>query len=198
MCSRYELNATAREVAGRFGLTVPPPLPNATEVRPTDMGLVIGPEGARLLRWGLQVSWDKRPLINARAETLATRSAFRRLLGSRVVIPATRWWEWRKEPDGKTKTKMAITRGDGDLFAFAGLVDGDRFTVVTCAPTAELAAVHDRMPAVLAPEAEAAWLDPSQPFEAASRGLLPYAGELAVTTDVGSADVGPPAQGTLF
>lgn len=192
MCSRYELNATAREVAGRFALTVPPPLPNRAEVRPTDPALVVLPgHDGRLLRWGLAVDWDKRPLINARAETLATRPVFRRLLSSRVAIPATLWFEWRKQPDGR-KAKVAIHRPDNGLLAFAGLMEGDRFILVTCEPCPALAAIHDRMPAVLAPEVEAAWLDPALPFARVAEVLRPYAGDLA--TEEGE----PPRQPTLF
>jgi putative SOS response-associated peptidase YedK len=134
MCSRFELTHNARTVAARFGLTVPPSLPNKAEVRPTDAALVIGPgvigpgRQGRVLHWGLNVSWDKRPLINARAETLAAR--FTRLTPSRVLVPATSWWEWQ----GPAKTKMRLGLADGALFAFAGLVDGDRFTLAAPRP----------------------------------------------------------------
>lgn len=192
MCSRFELNHTPRLVSARFGLTVPPPWPNHSEMRPTDAALVIGPGGqGRLLRWGLEVSWDKRPLINARAETLSTRPAFQRLLGARVLVPASAWWEWM--PDGKGKAKMRLSRADGELFALAGLVDGERFTIVTCAAAPAIAHVHDRMPALLPPEAEAAWVDPAAPFDQVAAALSPFAGELQAERDGA-----PPAQGDLF
>ncbi|MBX9635593.1 MAG: SOS response-associated peptidase, partial [Magnetospirillum sp.] len=169
MCSRFELKSDARSVCSRFGLTVPPPWANRAEIRPTDAALVIGAgpgeevRGGRVLHWGFEVDWDKRPLINARAETLSSRVTFRRLLGSRVLVPATSWWEWRHSSDGKTKTKMRLGLADGALFAMAGLVDGGRFTLITCPPSAAIAHVHDRMPLVLAPAAEAAWTDPEIP-----------------------------------
>lgn len=152
MCSRYELNASAREVAGRFGLTMPPIMPNCAEIRPTDTALILTPDGPQLARWGLDVPWDKRPLINARAETLSTK--FKRLLPNRILIPASLWFEWQ----GPAKRKHRLFRADKDLFAFAGLLDGDRFTLVTQAPLPAIAQIHDRMPAVLAPGAEAQWL----------------------------------------
>jgi len=195
MCSRFELNENARVVVARFGLTVPPPLPNKAEVRPTDPALVIGPAGAgqvqgRILHWGLDVPWDKRPLINARAETLAGR--FKRLLGARVLVPATSWWEWRKEADGKTKTKMRLGRADGGMFALAGLVEDGRFTIVTCAPAPSIAHIHDRMPLVLSKQAEAAWLDPAVPVE--DMALGPYEGDLKAEMDVAM----KPKQADLF
>ena len=193
MCSRFELNENARIVVARFGLSVPPPMPNKAEVRPTDPALVIGQGGqGRILHWGLDVAWDKRPLINARAETLASR--FKRLLGARVLVPATSWWEWRKEPDGKTKTKMRLGLAEGGLFALAGLVDGERFTIVTCAPSPSIAHVHDRMPLVLPRDAEQAWLDPAMPFE--DMALGPYEGELRAEVDVEAP--AKPKQGDLF
>lgn len=192
MCSRFELNLSAREVAARFKLRVPPPLPNRAEVRPTDQALVIGPGGeGRLMPWGLKVAWDKRPLINARGETLASRPAFKRLLGARVLVPATAWWEWQTE--GKAKTKMRLELAGGGLFALAGLTDGERFTVVTCAPCAAIAHIHDRMPVVLPPEAEGRWLDPSVPFAEVADALAPYAGALEAR-----GDTEPPVQKGLF
>ncbi|MBI2587144.1 MAG: SOS response-associated peptidase, partial [Rhodospirillales bacterium] len=163
------MNAQPRELARRFGLKSPPPVPNAPELGPTNQALVIdcahsggdGPAG-RLLAWGLVVTWDKNLLINVRAETLAEKRAFRRLLGSRCLIPATAWVEWRKL--GRAKLKNRITLADDGVFAFAGLTDGDRFAIVTCASTPAVAHIHHRMPVVLDAAAEAAWMDPTASF----------------------------------
>lgn len=181
MCSRFELNAGVREVAARFRLALAPPPPNRSEVRPTDLALVVGPEGGRLARWGLEVDWDKRPVINARAETLAAKPTFRRLLGNRVLIPATGWWEWRKE--GKARHKTRLHPQAGGPFAIAGLADGERFTMITCAACSAASAVHDRMPALLPPAAEAAWLDPAVPLERLHELLVPFTGPLVVTPE---------------
>lgn len=197
MCSRFELKRPAGDFFARFGLRGPPPWPDREEVRPTDAALVIGPGGAaRLLHWGLAAAWNKGPLINARAETLSERSSFNRLLGARVLVPATSWWEWRKESDGKTRTRMRLGLADGGLFCFAGLVDGDRFTIVTCAAAAGIAAVHDRMPVVLPPQAEAAWGDPAISFARVAGVLAPAAFPLVARPDSPPAPI--PAQGNLF
>jgi putative SOS response-associated peptidase YedK len=188
MCSRFELNAQAREVAARFGLALPPPLPNAAEIRPTDLALAIAADGARLLPWGLAVDWDKRPLINARAETLPRRATFRRLLQSRVLIPASAWWEWRSA--GKRKIKVRLRPEEPGLFALAGLSDGERFTIATCAAPPAIAGIHDRMPVVLPAGAEAAWLDPQTPF--GELALTPYGGAISAIDD------DTPGQGDLF
>ena len=199
MCSRFELKLDPAAAVGRFHLRVPPPWPNSAEIRPTDMALVIGGGAGRLLRWGLSVEWDRRPLINARAETLGQRPVFRRLLDRRVLVPATAWWEWTSAPDGGAKTRMRLARADGAPVALAGLVDGDTFVIVTCAPAPSITHVHDRMPAVLPDEAEGAWADPAVPFDRVADALTPYAGELAAVPEPAPVPPKPrPAQGELF
>lgn len=187
MCSRFEMNAPPRELARRFGLKSPPTAANAPEFRPTDQALVVsgaaGAPVARLLAWGLSVEWDRKPLINARAETLAEKRTFRPLLDRRCLVPATAWFEWRKI--GRAKLKNRIRPADDGVFAFAGLTDGERFTIVTCAAAPAVAHIHHRMPVVLAAAAEAPWADPATPFAAVKGLLVPYAGALV-------ADEAPP------
>lgn len=185
MCSRFQLELTPRDAMARFGLAEPPPWPDAAEARPTDNVLAVRGGKARLVRWGMAVDWDKRPLINARAETLAQRPAFRRLLGSggRVLVPATAWWEWQVGPDGKSRTRMRLSRADGGVMALAGLFDGQALVIVTCAPAPSIAHVHDRMPVILPPEAEAPWADPTVPFAAVEHTLRPFDGDLTAVPD---------------
>ncbi|WP_096702308.1 SOS response-associated peptidase [Magnetospirillum sp. 15-1] len=193
MCSRFELKADPAALMRRFGLTVPPPWPLGAERRPTDPVLVIGKDGGDLLPWGLTVEWQAALLINARAETLAVKPTFRPLLaGGRVLIPASAWWEWQVAGRGRLKTRLALA-GE-PLFALAGLSDGRRVVIVTCAPADDLAAVHDRMPVVLPPEAEAAWIDGARPFDAVAPLLRPHAGPFTITAEPGK----PSAQGDLF
>lgn len=128
-------------------------------------------------RWGLVPRWAAqappgaaRPTgyINARAETLATKPAFREAFRQRrCLIPADGFYEWA--PNGPRRQPWFIHRGDDGLFAFAGLWEeaatgGEAAlascTIITRAPLAALAALHDRMPAILAPADYATWLDP--------------------------------------
>jgi len=172
MCSRFELTADAGEVARRFSLAAPPQMPNAGEVRPTDLALTVTAAGASLMGWGLAVEWDAKPLINARGETLERKKTFRPLLENRCLIPATAYFEWRR--DGTARRKNVIGLAGGSLFAFAGLTDGERFAIVTCRPAPSIAHIHDRMPVMLAPEAEAEWIGPGVPFARVSGLLVPY------------------------
>ncbi|MBI2241220.1 MAG: SOS response-associated peptidase family protein [Magnetospirillum gryphiswaldense] len=159
MCSRFELNGQVRSQVVSFGLTLPPPWPNATEFRPTDRALVVGRAEGRLLSWGLRVAWDKAPVINARMESVPDKPLFRRLLGKRILVPASAWWEW-----DAAKTKMRLSRSDGGLMTFAGLYDGDTFVILTRTATPDLQGVHDRMPVL----ADHRWLagGAPQPVEA--------------------------------
>ena len=175
MCSRFELDVPAAELAQRFGLKTTPPMPNRPELRPTDLALVIAPDGADLLAWGLRVDWNVKPLINARAESLSEKKTFRGLLENRCLVPASAYFEWRK--DGCVKLKNRIEKADKGIFAFAGLIGGDRFTIITCTPRPNIAHIHHRMPVILDGEAETPWIDPDTPFEAVSSLLIPTLAE---------------------
>lgn len=190
MCARFELNASARETALQFSLAVDPESVPGPVLRPTDPILVIGSgRVAKTLRWGLQVSWSPRPLINARSETLREKPSFRSILANRVLVPATAYIEW-KETGHQGKVRYRIAPERNAPFAMAGLVDGDRVTIITCAPSPAVAEIHDRMPVILADQdKEQAWLENCPPEEV----LLPYAGSLRAQPDPE-----PKAQGDLF
>jgi len=128
-------------------------------------------------RWGLVPSWAKDPsignrMINARAETLSSRNAYKRaLVRHRCIIPADAFYEWQiRELEGKRqKAPYVIRHRDGSPLAFAGLWevwhDAEDQPLRTCLIiTTEanrlLAPIHDRMPVVLPPDAWDEWLDP--------------------------------------
>jgi putative SOS response-associated peptidase YedK len=181
VCGRYTLaTPNPSEVRGRF------PVGEAIEVRrrynvaPGDEVLAVttdkeGRSRGELLRWGLVPSWAKQPdtglkMINARVETVGERPAYRRAFERyRCLIVADGFYEWRRQPAGP-KQAFHIARADGGLFAFAGLwsiwhgEDGQTLrtcTILTTAANAAIAPLHDRMPVILAPEAESAWLEPA-------------------------------------
>ncbi len=200
MCSRYALICAPIDLVNRYGLTAPPlaPLP-IPEIRPTDAAPVKGRRDVLLRKhFGIPSPRDGKPLINARAETLTEKPTFRRLLGNRVLVPATAYYEWRK--DGKARHRNTIAPGGGDgtaLFSFAGLVDGEYFAIITCAPAPSIAGIHDRMPVILPREAEEAWIS-DLPFEAVADLLRPWAGIIAATEDAPAAPAAPPSPPDLF
>ncbi len=125
-------------------------------------------------RWGLVPFWAKPlpgarkpPPINARAETLPNSPMFRiPLVESRCLILATGFYEWRNA-GGTNKVPMHIRLKDGQPFAFAGLWARGRHgapptaLIVTTKPNELVSSIHNRMPAILRPEDELRWLDPS-------------------------------------
>lgn len=176
MCGRYMITTPLQAVAGLFDARLEAagpegPRPN---VSPTQSVPVVtaGAEGRRLvaMRWGFLPHWYKSPsdgplLINARAETLAAKPAFRVAARERrCVIPADAFYEWQGEKGAKTP--FVIRRRDSAMLALAGLwqewagPDGALPTcaIVTCDANATLAPIHHRMPVVLAPEDVALWL----------------------------------------
>ncbi len=194
MCSRFELNARPRDLAAALSLAQVPPVPNKYEVRPTDAALTVRPGGrAELLTWGFAVDWSKSPLINARAETLAEKPTFRPHLENRCIVAASAYFEWRTDETGK-KRKNRIHAPDRPVVAFAGLIDGERFTIVTCAPSPAIQHVHDRMPVILDPDGMTRWLDPALSFGDVRPLLTPYAGPLAADEETPE----PPKQADLF
>ncbi|WP_059046649.1 SOS response-associated peptidase [Paenibacillus rubinfantis] len=135
--------------------------------------VISGKEGHRLgeLRWGLVPSWAKEDkiggsMINARAESLTEKPAFRKLLTSRrCLIPADGFYEWQQRAGGKQPFRIVMK--DGGFFSFAGLYDiwsdpqGNKLatcTIITTEPNSLMAEIHTRMPAILRPEHEAEWL----------------------------------------
>ncbi len=192
MCARFELSDTARQIMEALSLLSPPPLPNMPEIRPTDAALIVTGETALLQPWGLSVDWTKQPMINARTETLTEKPTFRPLLEKRCLVPATAYFEWRADETGK-KRKNRIFAPDSPVFAMAGLTDGERFTVVTCTPSEDVAHIHSRMPVILTAETTEAWQSEA-PFSEIADVLTPYAATLSAEEETPP----PPAQADLF
>jgi len=155
----------------------------------------------RVVRWGLVPFWAKDPkigsrMINARAETVSSKPAYRHAFKRRrCLLPADGYYEWQR-PDGSEadtpggkgpKQPYFICRGDGGPLAFAGLYelwrdaalpdDHERAwlwtaTIITTSATDELGKIHDRMPMVIEPARWADWLDPAADDPADLAALL--------------------------
>lgn len=178
MCGRFTLTTGQRAtLEARFGAALPDGGLERFNVAPTESILAVcaGGEG-RLLRWGLVPHWarslkDGARMINARAETVATKKPFSTLVDSaegRCLILADGFFEWlRPEDKRQPRQPFFFTVDGGEPFAFAGLwtrarIDGERVqsaTILTTTPNPVVARLHDRMPVILPDaEAEAAWL----------------------------------------
>jgi putative SOS response-associated peptidase YedK len=198
MCARGAQHSDPERIARRFGVTAPlPNLRASWNVAPTqEIGVVrFNPRDQRraldLLKWGLVPHWAKgeKPAfntINAKAETIATAPAFRDAWqsGRRCLVPFDLYYEWQKGPDG-AKQPYAIALKASAPLGLAGLWESKRlggdavlrsFTIITTVPNALTAAVHDRMPVIIAPADYATWLGETGGADhAAARALLrPY------------------------
>jgi putative SOS response-associated peptidase YedK len=191
MCGRYALTLPPEAVAGFFRVQRVEAFPPRYNIAPTQPVLVARAEGPgralALMRWGFLPGWVKDPkdfplLINARAETLGQKPAFRAAVRRRrCLFPADGFYEWRR--DGRRRTPFLIRRPDRGLFAMAGLWETwsdpqggevDTACIVTVAANADVAALHERMPAIIAPEEFDLWLSGEHaPLEAALDLLRP-------------------------
>jgi len=192
MCGRYSLVADLGELARRFEFDGDwLAFESAYNIAPTqDVLTVVGGETRRggFMRWGLVPWWAKdlsigSRMINARAETVAERPAFRDALRHRrCLVIADGFYEWQRT--GARKRPMRVVMRTGEPFAFAGLwstwkgPDGNRIAscaIITTTTNDLLRPIHDRMPAILPRHMEEFWLDPAvdDPNMLAS-ALTPY------------------------
>lgn len=182
MCGRFASTTPPDKLAAYFGAEAPADADEVEadyNVAPTrEVPVVRVRDSDRhldYLRWGLVPRWAKdlrigSKMINARSETVATKNAYRSAFSRRrCLVSADGFYEW-KRVDDKTKQPMYVTRVDGDPLAFAGLyerwldAEGERelhtCTILTCAPNAVMAPIHNRMPVLLPPAVWDRWLDP--------------------------------------
>lgn len=182
MCGRYTLSAPGDEIALLFGLDDVPQVAPRYNLAPTQEAAVVrvlspgGPRRLDLLKWGLIPYWAKEAaignrLINARAETIAEKPAFKASFKKkRCLVVTDGFYEWKKEGTGKQP--YLIHREDGKPFAFAGLwsswrnpESGDTvetYTILTTEPNDLLRPLHNRMPVILDKPSFEEWLDPKQ------------------------------------
>ncbi|MDX1499042.1 MAG: SOS response-associated peptidase [Woeseiaceae bacterium] len=176
MCGRFAFYSPAEATARLFDASGSLDVRPRYNIAPTQDIAAIRPheDGRELvaLRWGLVPFWAKDPsignrMINARAETVAEKPAFRAAYRRRrCLVPADGFYEWKKERQGKTP--WLISRKDGAPFAFAGLwerwtsketgEDIESATLITTAANDFMAELHDRMPVILDPGSADRWL----------------------------------------
>jgi putative SOS response-associated peptidase YedK len=160
MCGRIGSRLTASELVARYPwLAEAPSVPARYNVAPTDQVVVIDRERAYLAVWG--IDGRKAGLFNLRAETALNGGSYGQLLlTSRVVVPVSHFYEWRRV--GSRRTPVAIFRSDGAPISLAGLMGrhggAPAVTILTTTPNRDLATLHDRMPVVLSDDDARAWV----------------------------------------
>lgn len=200
MCGRYSLATDYDAINDRFmlrgGVRVPMQFRPRYNIAPTQEVLtVVNATGRwnepRMMKWGLIPFWAKdasigNRMINARAETISKKPAFRNAFRQRrCLVVADGFYEWRK--DGRHTVPMRIILKTGEAFGFAGLWETwespegtaiETCSIVTTTPNAVMEPIHNRMPVILPRKAESVWLDIAISNTAALQELLvPYPAE---------------------
>ena len=204
MCGRYSLIADLGELARRFEFDGDwLKFESAYNIAPTQEVLtVVGGETRRggFMRWGLIPHWAKNAsigsrMINARAETVAEKPAFRDALRRRrCLVLADGFYEWQRT--GGAKRPMRVVMRSGEPFAFAGLWSVWRdpegkavpsCTIITTAANDLLRPIHDRMPVVLPKDLEELWLDLSVEDASTLTSIMaPYSADALEAYEVSS------------
>ena len=197
MCGRFSLHSRLNLLLQQFSLEAGPELAPRYNIAPTQTTPVVrvptvqSPRQLTALRWGLVPFWAKEVgigsrMINARAETLASKPSFRNAFKKRrCLVPTDGYFEWKKK--GKTKQPFYIRKADRTPFAMAGLWESwhpgkadavETFTIITTEANDAMANIHDRMPVIVAPDHYEMWLDPDFEAEASLEAILqPYESE---------------------
>lgn len=197
MCGRFTLTVSSQVLAEHFNLEAVPPLEPRFNIAPTQAVAVVWVRPARMMRelailqWGLIPSWAEDPaigsrLINARAETVGEKPAFRTAFRyRRCLMLADGFYEWKGK--GKARQPYYFRLKEGEPFAFAALwehwmgADGsdiETCSLITTQANSEVSSIHERMPVILHPAHYDLWLDPKIQDTGRLAGLLrPYAAE---------------------
>ena len=207
MCGRFQLKAEQDWMA-EFGLPEPPDITPRYNIAPTQDIVAIrreagGMRRAGLLRWGLVPSFAEDPavgnrMINARAETVASKPAFREPFQKRrCLVPADGFYEWRRV--GGARDPYLLKMRDGRTFAFASVWDRwgrdaariESCAILTTAANELVTPIHDRMPVILDRSDYDLWLDPDareedlhgilRPFPAAEMMAVPVSARVNST-----------------
>jgi putative SOS response-associated peptidase YedK len=203
MCGRYTLSTPIEALEQRFHARLPRevlvPTYNAAPSQALPVIFNTHPSEITMSAWGFVPEWadgraDIKPLINARAETIATRPTFRQAFRSkRCLVLADGFYEWQRA--GKRKVPHRIALQSGESFAFAGIwstvhdSSGHRsttFAILTTEANALVAQIHNRMPVMLHARDEATWLDQRCSPEEVQALLASFPAELLTLYEVSS------------
>jgi len=211
MCGRFARRSTQEVLADWFGVELEdmPWFAPSYNAAPQSMQPVVrlnrdsGQREFAQLRWGLVPFWAKDAkfgysTINARAEEVAAKPAYREALKKRrCLVPADAFYEWQRpalaEKGKKTKHPFAFALKSGEPYAMAGLWERwqskegealETFTILTTDPNELMGPVHNRMPVILEPRDYARWLDPGDPARPPLDLLRPFPAEKMVAWPV--------------
>jgi len=172
MCGRFYLDVDFDDILERYGyLIFDGEFQARSEIFPTTEVAVISPHEHQLklsyMNWGFTASFSKRPIINARSESVFDKKMFKQsILNHRCIVPASGYFEWLE--DSNTTIKHRVTLANHGIFSMAGIYrllkdsDGNirsQVSILTQEANSDIAWLHDRVPFILDPKDEANYLD---------------------------------------
>lgn len=186
MCGRFQLSVKGRQISERFNVEVFDEMykPNYNCAPSQNLPVITNTEPGKLsfFKWGLIPFWAKDPkigykLINTRAETITEKTSFKSAFKKRrCLVPANGFYEWRKD---ENKTPFRIFLKSEEIFSMAGIWETWKdaeakpihsFSIITTKPNSLMESIHNRMPVILPPKMEDAWLHETD--EIALKNLL--------------------------
>ena len=188
MCGRYSIGNVIQQISQELNATLPASFTPRYNAAPSQALPVVSSaqrQQVALYEWGVIPFWAKEKgqrLINARAETVAEKSTFKKSFQQRrCLVLADGYYEWKKTPEGKVPHRMVLS--DERPFVFAGIWDehADRdtgevkhdFCIITTAASPSIAPIHDRMPVILARETWEFWLADTEDYAGLTDVLRP-------------------------
>ncbi|WP_353094477.1 SOS response-associated peptidase [Tissierella praeacuta] len=194
MCGRFSLDTSIDMLIERYEVikTVGKFNP-LEEVFPTNMvPIVINNKSNELkvMKWGFMPAFAKKPIINARAETVDIKPLFRNsFYNRRCLVPVTSFFEWQNIDGKKIKRKISVK--DENIFSLVGLynifrdTDGkeyESFTIITTDANEDMKEIHHRMPVILPREMEKYWLDANlRDLDIIKSIMKPYEGKIKIS-----------------
>jgi putative SOS response-associated peptidase YedK len=191
MCGRFLLESGIGDICRKYGISIADiGYIEEQEIFPSNSNVpaVVNRE-LKLLKWGFDSSFSKRPIINARAETIEDKPMFKgAFLNRRCIIPANAFFEWKTESSKKQKYKIAVR--DEEIFSMAAIYSRfakgstiyDGFVIITVPANTAMSEIHDRMPAIIPVGMEEIWLDNSVKDSQVFKSMLkPSIKELLIT-----------------
>ena len=195
MCGRYGLTATNDNLYKRYHMTPEKEYESdiLEEIFPTTENPILLPNNHFYnIKWGFTPEFAKRPLINARAETILEKPTFSvPFQKKRCIIPATYFFEWQKVEGQNQKDKKKIVVKDLPIFSMAGICErynddqGNShltYAIITTDANPQMAEIHDRMPVIIEPKDEKDYLDLNKNPQALLELLKPTERELIINS----------------
>lgn len=197
MCGRYGLSVSEKDLIKRYQLDADDytlgdyTFEEKDEIFPTTDNIILLPNRKLYpVKWGFTPHFAKRPLINARSESVLEKKTFKDPFSSkRCIVPASYFFEWQPVEGQKKKDKKLI-RVDGlPVFSMAGVCERYKddegnsiltYAILTTDANEQMKPIHDRMPVILDPEDENQYLDLEADVESVQELLKPTKKELII------------------